>query len=221
MLKYLQFLIISMLFVNLHAQDKIELDEKKMKMSQGVQNGLSIFIPAADQKLTEKLWKKKMKDLKSKVSKVNNDLLAMNLDMYNISDNSINIYIHCKNALKGIQFNIFFDMGESYLTSYLHEDSYKSAERFCYNFALSTAKEALKTTYEKENKSYKKINDELDYLKSSNERMNNNIEKWTQNINKTREDIKKNLENQEVKKNDLNDQEFKLSKAQDRLNNIK
>jgi len=85
MLKYLQFLIIMMLFINLHAQDKIEIEEKKMKMSQGVQNGLSIFIPASDQKFTEKLWKKKMKDLKAKVSKVNNDLLAMNIDMYNIS----------------------------------------------------------------------------------------------------------------------------------------
>jgi len=221
MLKYLQFLIIMMLFVNLHAQDKIEIEEKKMKMSQGVQNGLSIFIPASDQKFTEKLWKKKMKDLKAKVSKVNNDLLATNIDMYNISDNSINIYIHCKNAIKGIQLNIFFDMGESYLTSYLHEDSYKSAEQFCYNFALSTAKNALRTKYEEENKSFKKISEELNYLKSSNERMNNSIEKWTQNINKTQEDIKTNLTEQETKKGALNDQEYNLQKAQERLNNIK
>ena len=221
MLKYIQLLIVFLLFINLNAQDKIEIEEKKMKMSQGVQNGLSIFIPAADQKLTEKLWKKKMKDLKSKTSKVNDDLLSSGIDMYNISDNSINIYIHCKNAIKGIQFNIFFDMGESYLTSYLHEDSYKSAEKFCYNFALSTAKAALKAKYEEENKSFKKISDELEYLKTSNKRMNNNIDKWTQNINKTREDIKKNLEDQEVKKSALNDQEFKLNKAQERLNNIK
>ena len=221
MLKYIKFLSLTLLFINLNAQDKIEIEEKKMKMSQGVQNGLSIFIPASNQKLTEKLWKKKMKDLKSKTSKVNNDLLSSGIDMYNISDNSINIYADCKTALKGIQFNIFFVMGESYLTSYLHEDSYKSAEKFCYNFALSNAKAALKATYEEENKTFKKISDELQYLKNSNERMNNNIEKWTQNINKTREDIKKNHDDQETKKSALNEQEFKLKKAQERLNNIK
>ena len=53
MLKYIKFLSLTLLFINLNAQDKIEIEEKKMKMSQGVQNGLSIFIPASNQKLPE------------------------------------------------------------------------------------------------------------------------------------------------------------------------
>tara|TARA_Y100001954_G_scaffold139200_1_gene148346 strand:+ start:56 stop:721 length:666 start_codon:yes stop_codon:yes gene_type:complete len=203
------------------AQSKIEIEEKNMKMSQGVQNGLSVFIPAAEIKMLEKAWKKKVKEMKGKTTKVKDDLVAMGISMYNISDNTVNIYVNCKNALNGSQFNIFFDMGESYLSSYMHSDPYKSAERFCYNFALETAKTALEIKVKEADKSYKKTSDELDYLKSSLDKLEKNIERWSQQIEKAKEDIGKNQKEQSEKRDALSKKEFELQKAQKNLKNIK
>ena len=203
------------------AQNTIEIEEKNIKMSQGVQNGLSVFIPAVEIKTLEKVWKKKVKEMKGKTTKIKDDIVAMGISMYNISDNTVNIYVNCKNALNGSQFNIFFDMGESYLSSYMHSDPYKSAERFCYNFALETAKTALELKVKEADKSYKKTSDELDYLKNNLDKLERNIERWNQQIQKAKEDINKNQKEQSEKREELSKKEFELQKAQKILKNIK
>jgi DNA repair exonuclease SbcCD ATPase subunit len=202
-------------------QETIKIEEKNMKMSQGVQNGLAIFIPAADIKLVEKEWKRKIKSLKGKTNKVKDDITAMGISMYNISDNSINIYMNCKNGLNGTQVNLFFDLGESYLSSYLHSDPYKSADRFCYNFALETAKIAYSAKVEEADKTYKKTSDELKYLKSSFDRLERNIDKWSQQITKAENEMSDNKKAQSNKLELLSSQEYDLKKAQENLKKIK
>ena len=203
------------------SQESIKIEEKNIKMSQGVQNGLSIFIPAADIKLVEKEWKKKVKSLKGKASKAKDDIAAMGISMYNISDNSINIYMNCKNGLNGTQVNLFFDLGESYLSSYLHSDPYKSADRFCYNFALETAKIAYSAKVEEAEKKYNKTSDELKYLKSSYDRLERNIDKWSQQISKAENDMSENKKEQSSKLELLSSQEYDLKKAQENLKKVK
>jgi len=189
--------------ISVFAQTKIKVIEVKAKMSQGVRNGLSVNIPVATDKSTEKSWKKLMKGYNAKLSSSKGDLFADNAMISSISTNTMDVYAKIIKTNEGAKVTFFFNLGGVFLNSSEHSAMYPKAKRIVYNFAIVAAKDAVGDQLADEQKVQKKLEKDLKNLIGDNEKLHKNIADYKNSIKKAEEDIIKNEKSQQTKQKEI------------------
>jgi len=198
------FFVIGMFFLikdEAFGQKKIKVEETMHSYSIGKHKSLKVIIFDADEEMVKKVWIKKMKAFKAKVSKKGDEIFADNALIKNISENTIDIYAQTKfNNDGNIVLFVAFNLGGAYLNSSDHPDMYKKAVKLMENFSKDISIEILEGKIKEREKILKKHEKEKEELEKRNERLKKDIENCKERINKNEKEIEDNKKQIEEKK---------------------
>ncbi|OFX22349.1 MAG: hypothetical protein A2033_09810 [Bacteroidetes bacterium GWA2_31_9] len=218
------FIILVIVFLfNFHSfsQKKITIDERTKSFADGSHNALIVNIYEADEDLILKEWKRLMKDYKAKVSS-KKETFADDAMIKNLSPNTVDIYAFAeKNSDGDFNLVVAFDLGGAYLSSSQHSDKYRTAEKILHEFAVNTAKEAIKDQLKDEEHNLSRMEKDQQSFERDKENLLKNIEDYKQKIIKAEDDIKTNEKNQETKKEEISKQQKFITEIKEKQSNIK
>ena len=143
-----------------------------------------------------------------------------NASIYNISQNTIDIYAKVESKKNEVILIAAFDLGGAFLNSKSHSDGYKNAEKLIYDFAVEQAKKAIQVKIDEQEKIASKYNKEIEILTKDNEKLSKSIEDYKKRIAKAEKDIEKNKSAIESNKSNFEKQNSTLKDLQDRLKKI-
>ncbi len=209
----------AMITINVIAGDKIKVQSMSKSMSQGSNSGLSAFIPEADEKDVEKLWKKYIKDYGGKTGSQKGEIFTDDANISQISANSVDVYAKAEKSSGGAVIDVFFDLGGAYLSS--SDNGYGYAEKMVYKFAVDAAKDAVNQQLAMEQKTLKKLESDQKKLEKEKELLEKNIVKWQDSIKKAENDIKTNEKDQGENKNKIAEQQKVVETVETKLKDIK
>lgn len=203
------------------SQKKITIDERTKSFADGSHNALIVNIYEADEDLILKEWKRLMKDYDAKVTS-KKETFADDAMIKNLSPNTVDIYAYTeKNSDGDFNLVVAFDLGGAYLSSSQHSDKYRTAEKILREFAVSTAKEAIKDQLKDEEHNLSRMEKEQQTLERDKEKLLKDIEDYKQKISKAEDDIKTNEKDQETKKAEIGKQQKYIEEIKEKQSNIK
>lgn len=214
--------ILSIHFTSTAQVSGVPISEKEHDMVLGVQNGLTMMIPEADEKTVVKAWEKLMKenrfDKKSKITVSKNETVALNMMIYGVPTD---VYSQVFFQNDGVIFTAFFDMGElGFVNSADMPENYSKMEQFLQNFAQMTSKEVVKQRLNEEVKILKVIEGEQRKLEKDNKRLHKEIEEAKKQIAEAEKAIERNLIEQDLKTEELKIQEGKIQEVEGKLKGL-
>ncbi len=218
------FLLIGLFFIggkNLQAQKKVKVEETSYSFSTGKQNALSVIVYNADEDAVKKIWAKKMKGYKAKVSKKKGEIFADNALIKDMSDNTVDIYARTEPTKDGnVILYVAFNLGGAYLNSSDHPDMYKKATKIMERFSKDISIEILKDEIKEQEKILKKQVNEKEDLEKRNEKLKKDIENYKEKIKKAEKEIEDNKKKKEEKIKEIEEQQKKVEDLKNKLNKI-
>jgi len=177
-----------------------QITEEERVMTQGIKNALMINIPNVDDKAVEKLWKKHMKSNGSKAKKIkkSEEWFSGNADISGMGGSgSVDVYATFEQSGSDVKMTAWFDLGDDYLSSSVHQERYGAGENFLTDFEMQVYKEGVKSEIKSEENNLKKLESEMKKLKKNNDRYHKEIEDAKKRIAKAEANIEENLQEQE------------------------
>lgn len=207
MRKYLSgIMIFLMVIINGYSQKEFIITESYEKIADGKNNSLSVIIYETDSKNVEKEWKTLMKDFGAKVSS-KKEIFADDAIIKNISPDTLEIYAIIESVNDfDTKLIVAFNMGGKFLSSVIHNDEYKTAERIIHDFAVSCAKNEVLEQIKDAEKSLGKLKNDSTQLVKENEDLSKKISQWEMNIETAKQSKITNENNQELKKSEIDNQ---------------
>ena len=202
------------------AQNKIKVTESFERMSKGHNNALCVDIPEASEKEVAKAWRRLMKDYESRVSDSHDEIFADKALIKSISNSIIKVYAVTSKIESGTHLNVFFDLGEDFISSSKHSDQYNIAERIVREFAVKIAKEAVEEQVKQEEKVLRKLENKQNGLEKDNDGYHKDIEHYKDLILKAEKDIEENLKTQETTKTSIESQKKVVVDVNTKLKSI-
>lgn len=206
--------------ITLQAQVK----EESKKMSLGTRNALVIEIPGVDDKLAETVWKNYTKDFydsKTKWDRKRNEWVTADADIVALGmGNKISLYATIDEKGDDVEFCLWVDLGNSFVTKSGTPERYKEAEKLVLRYALELAQEKIKRDIREEEKNLEKLESDLKKLVSAQERYEREIEKARETIKQAEEDIVSNKKEQEDAAKLIKDQQELIEKIRKKLNDL-
>jgi len=121
----------------------ISVEEATDKMSQGYNPGLKVFIPDAQEKDVDHDFARYMKDFNTKGKQSKSEYFFDNATIKQFGNNPVDVYSVTTQKDKGVQLEVFFDLGGGYLNSKDHGDKFEIAQRMIHDFAKEEARNAV------------------------------------------------------------------------------
>ena len=199
-----------------------EVSEREMSMSLGKKVGFSIDIDGADDKITEDVWKKYIKDYgKSKRNKKAKEYYAVGARVPMIAGASdVDLYIQFDERVGMTTANLWIDLGGSFVNFDEHPKEAQGAEEFLTEFYLAVKNKAITEEMKKQEKELKKMDKELRKLEKKNTGYHEDIEKAKEKIEKAEKNIEQNLKDQEDQRIVIEQQKKVIEEIIERLNNL-
>jgi hypothetical protein len=186
---------------------KIKVSESRESIGGGNNNALVVTIYGADVKDVEKEWKSMMKDYGAKVSNSKGEMFANNAVIKDMGPKTMDIYARFDEKKGEIQMVVGFDLGGAYMSSSLHPDKYKVAEKILHDFAVKMTSEALNDQLKEQQKALDKLSSQEKDLEKDNKSLNNDITDYQNRIKKAQDGIEKNKEEQAKKQKEIAQQQ--------------
>jgi hypothetical protein len=195
-----------------------QVNETKLQMSLGMQNGLRISIPEAKEDLIDKVWKKYTKDygklVKNKKAK---EEMIEGANIPNISKgNPMDVYA----MTEDYSISVFFDLRSGFLNSTDHPDAYAGASAFLQEFAYEVEREMTREELEKEQSRLKKLNQNMGDLLKDHKRYHQDIEEAKAKIKRAEDNIVTNEKDQKQTQSEIEGQTKVVARVQEKLNKI-
>jgi hypothetical protein len=204
------------------AQKKIDVEETSYSFSTGKQNCLKVPVYEANENDVKKIWAKKMKSFKAKVSKQKGEIFADNALVKDISDNTIDIYAKTEQTKDNLVYlYVAFNLGGAYLNSSDHADMYKVAEKMLKKFSKDISVDVLSEKLKEQEKILKKKIGEKESLEKRNKNLKEDIEHYKEKIKKAEEEIKENEAKKEDKVKEIEAQQKVVDELKTKLSKIK
>ncbi len=200
-----------------------QITEDVKSMNLGVKNALILELPDTKTKFVSKLWKKHVKDYKSKAKKVKkaDELLAKECQIPDIGGSKkVDLYTRFSSNGDNVYMTMWVDLGDSFLSSADNPERYTEAEKFLMRFALEVTKEKIKIEIEKEEDTLKDFEKDLKKLVRANENYHRDIEQAKEKIKKAEANIAQNELDQKDTKVQIDDQTDKVVKVKKRLEDL-
>ena len=169
--------------------------EEERSMTKGANNALIMLIPNADDKQTEKLWRKFMKSYGAKTKKVkkSEEWLSDNAEIGGVSADDVDVYATFEQTGDDVRMVAWFDLGDSYLASMTYPDRYPAGERVLIEFENVVYEDVVKGEIKEEQNSLKKLESSLKKAKKDKNRYEREIEQAKDKIAKAEANIESNL----------------------------
>lgn len=195
-----------------------QIRESKYSMSLGVQNGLSVSIPDAEEKLIDNVWKDYFKPYgKVKRNKKAKEEFSMDAVVHTIfGSNKMDVYIQTENN----NAIVFFDLKTGFLSSEAYPREFDGAKIFVQEFAYEVEREKTRELLKEEEKKLDKLKDKLEDLVKDNSKYHKDIEDAKEKIKEREADIINNNRDQQSAKSDIENQTGKVQAVQNKLNSI-
>lgn len=184
-------------------QTPITVTEKMEAIDGKSRNSLTVVIKDANTDDVKKAWKKKLKDLKGKVSD-KTIIFGDDCQAKSMGDNTFDVYSVVEEATdEGVKLVVAFDLGGAYLSTSDHPDKYPAAEAIVKGFAVEQAKEAVNVEIAATGKVLKDFEKELSGLEKDKSKLEKDIEDYKKKIEEAKADIEKNVAAQANKKTEI------------------
>jgi len=200
-----------------------QISEESKSMNLGVKNALVLELPGTKEKFVEKLWKKYIKDYKSKAKKVKkaDELLADDCEIPSIGGaNTVDVYTRASANGDNVYLTMWVDLGGAFLSSAEHPDRYTEAEKFLMRFALEVTKEKIKIEIEDEEDKLKDFEKNMKKLVRANDGYHRDIEQAKEKIKKATANIEQNEIDQEKSQKQIDSQKEAVKKVKKRLEDL-
>ncbi|MBK6545346.1 MAG: hypothetical protein WAR77_14235 [Saprospiraceae bacterium] len=192
--------------------------ENKLQMSLGVQNGISITIPDADEKLIDKVWKNYTKEYGklNRNRKADEDFIN-NATIKSIhGENSFDLYVITEDN----SLTAFFDLKNGFLNSTDYPKEFAGAKEFIQEFSFEVQREKTRSELEDEQDKLKKLNKKMANLLQDNKNYHDDIENAKAKIKKAEANIITNDKDQDITKSEISNQTKMVESVQNKLNKI-
>ena len=195
-----------------------QLREENRPMSAGNQNAIVLTIPAADGKFVDKLWKKYITDKGGKSIR-NRKAKEWTTEEFSVpgAGSNITLYASSREIGQDVEQIVWFDLGDSYLSSHLHGNGYLQGEKFVMEFGLMVTREMIRLELEEEEKKLRDLENRMTRLKRQNDGFHREIKIAEERIETAKKNIVDNEREQESTTNALEDQRLILESVKERL----
>lgn len=213
---------ITLTFFALFAMQAQNVTETEQTMSYGSQNSFSIEIEGIDQKLTEKVFKKYIKDYgKVKRNKKAKEYFseAIKIPLINGSDD-LGFYIKFDERVNMTSATVWADLGSGFVNSNDNPKEAAGVETFLSDFYVVAKKTAIEEEMKKEEKEMKSLNKGLTKLENKNKNYHDDIANAKKKIEEAEANIEQNLKDQDDQRVLIAQQKEKLEAVIERLNNV-
>ncbi|MCC7025342.1 MAG: hypothetical protein IT265_00205 [Saprospiraceae bacterium] len=192
--------------------------EVNRQMSLGIQNGISVSIPNADDKLINKIWKKYTDDY----GKLNKNKKAKEVFIEGAKIKSIfgELPMDLYAVIEDQSIIVFFDIKSGFLGSKDHPKEFTEAQRFITEFGYEVQREQVRVELEDEQDKLKQFEKNLDKLKKDNISYNKDIEDAKEKIRKAEANIITNGQDQKKTVSEIESQSKIVDQVKNKLNMI-
>lgn len=199
-----------------------QVSERAKSMSLGANTAFSVTIDGADKKMTEKYWKKYLKEHgKVEHNKKAKEHYMEQVRIPAISGASlVNIFSKIEEGKDQSTLSLWIDNGSSFVSSDDTPKEAEGAEFFLRDFRIMLTKEVIMEELKDEEDKLKDLNKDLSKLEKKNKDLHKDIEKANEKIRKAEEGIENNLIEQDNKKAELEAQTEKVQEVTERLNSV-
>ena len=198
------------------------VSESSMSMSLGSQTGYTMDIDGADEKITEDVFKKMMKDYgKVKKNKKAKEYYgeAIKLPMVAGSD-ELNLYVKFDERVDSTTVTAWDDLGGAFVNGDEHPKEAQGMESFMSELYVEVKKAAIEKEMKAAEKELKKMSKGLSKLEDKNKGYHNDIEKAKDKIDQAEKNIEQNLKDQEDARVMIAKQKEAVEEIIGRLNNV-
>ncbi|MGB0917630.1 MAG: hypothetical protein ACPGU4_08570 [Flavobacteriales bacterium] len=203
------------------AQEKITITEQMVAIDGTSRNSLTVMLKDAKTDAVKKAWKKKLKELKGKVSD-KTIIFGDDCKSKEMGDNSFDVYSLVEDATdEGVRLVVAFDLGGAYLSTAAHPDKYPVAEKLVYGFAVDQAKAVVMEEIEVSQKILKGFEKEMAGLEKEKAGHESDIKDAEKKIEEAKAAIEKNEANQANKKTEIEGMKAAVADLEVMLKNIK
>ena len=203
------------------SQDKITIKEEVVAIDGTSRNSLTVVLSGSNNDDAKKAWKKRLKDLKGKVSD-KTMIFGDDCKLKEMGDNSFDVYSLVEEATdEGVRLVVAFDLGGAYLSTAAHPDKYPAAEKLLYSFAVEQAKSAVTGQIESNQKILKGFEKALGGLEKEKAGHESDIKDAEKKIAEAKSAIEKNIANQSNKKTEIEGMKAAITTLEVKLKAIK
>lgn len=204
-------IVFTAFFVNAFSQE-LEVTTESKKLQNDFRDAIKVSIPKVEKKTVEKEWKRLMKDYDAEDVDRGKEIIADNVLIESITDNTIDIYAKAEEKDNKVNFFVAVDLGGDYLAE--EDASFATMKNIVKNFAARLASEAYEEIIDDQLDVVDDINDEIEDINDDKEHLEKKNEKY-------REKIKENNYEIEELTEELDKQDEKLEKEQEILEQLK
>lgn len=223
--KFWLSLIVLVSYSLVYAQSDYEIIEDTLSMSRGEKNAFTLVVPNATASISEDIWKKYVRDFKArtKLDKKSNEWLTDDAQIKAISENTIDIYTKFNENLGAHYTEIvfWFDLGGAYLSSTVHPDKFSFAKSFMNSYGDMVTKVVIEDELKLQEKKLKELDSDLVKLMKDNDEFHKKIQEAQAIIDQMEKNIKVNLNEQDVKKGEIEAQRTTIDNVKTRLSRYK
>ena len=203
------------------AQTKISVEEEMVAIDGMSRNSLTVMIPQASSDEVKKAWKKKLKDLKGKVSD-KTVIFGDDCEDKSMGENTFYVYSLVEEATdEDVRLVVAFDLGGAYLNTKEHPEKYPAAQKIVSDFAVEQAKEAVKIEIDAVQKVLKEFEKDLSGLEKDKEKLEKDIKDYQKKIEDAKAEIEKNAAAQANKTTEIEGLKSSVTDLEKKMKAIK
>ena len=196
--------------------------EKDLTMSEGVQNALTVELDGANKKRAEGIWKNYSKEFgKLERNRKAKEHVLMNAIIPAVdSEYPITVFTKFDEYDNMTRAYFWFKMDDRFLNSIDDEREVNGIDAFLKRYALEVEKEVVKEELEDEEKELKNLQKDLSKLEKKNKDLHKDIEKAKKKIAESELEIERNLQEQQLKREEISQQQTRVQAVSKRMNNV-
>jgi len=220
-MKKLMFAVTCLLFAfGLNAQ---VVEEGSHIMSLGDQNAFYVDIVGASSSFVEKEWRDYIDQYgKAKKVKKSNEWLVEEAQILDIGGvNTLNLYASSEETATGTRQYFWIEAAGEFLSSSGNSDVKQGATRILQDFAHTVKVDMITIELDEQQKAMDNLEKDLQKLKRDNDSYHKTIEDAKERIAKAESDLLKNIEDQQLRMQEIDAQRAVLEDVRKRLDSAR
>jgi hypothetical protein len=199
-----------------------EINERKLSMSLGSQNGFFVDIAGADKKMCQKVFEEMVKSSgKIKENKKAREYFLTQTRVAAINGSSpIDMYIKFDEGKGQATTTLFVDMGGAFISTENNPNQAAVVKQFMNDYYVEVRKRVVTEELKTEEKKQADLDKDLKKLRDKKEDYLAEIEKCKQKIIEAEKNIEKNTIDQGTKEKEIESQKGVVKKVIEKLNNL-
>jgi len=196
-----------------------EIGEQNQPMALGSQNAIYIDLKDVSSSFAEKAWRDFISQYgKAKKVKKSNEWMVEGAQIIEIGGvNTVNLYSRTDETAGGSRHYIWVETGGKFVSESDQKDAYNGAEKLLQDFAHKVKVDMITLELDAQQKAMDNLEKELQKLKRENDSYHKTIQDAKERIAKAETDVIKNVQDQQLRMQEIELQRNILEEVQRRL----